>query len=418
MNNSDYTKMRILFVGYELTQSRAPHQAMAAIWLAANGHRVTYFAVGSEACQNWTDRLQGLTYLAFPGPRRLAGLALIRALFLRLYEGNVDCLYVQGAQQSVLCAWVPLVFPNLRIIYHTQDFKPLITRSYSRAERFLARRSHMVICNEINRAKVMELVHELRCTPEVIRTALPANWPVPGRSIEVRKAVLSRLPERLHSDEAVLLATGGPYMPRRKSYELVQSLAHLERSYCLVFTGMLPGSPEAEACLKTAELAGVRSRIVLLPRLDYQQLLTVYAACEIGILLYCDTDLANFYQAPGRLTEYLRAGIPYVASNFPGLELTALKYGTGEVADPNDPADIARAIRTLRPIDNKTRLGVAKQMQRIACSPLAYELDANRVLGRLFASDPMYSQHPWWTELEQVSLQDIAARTFLSENAV
>ena len=391
------TTRRVVYIGYDLEDMQAPHQAMGAIFLAMHGHQVTYLTTGHGPAPAWTVTLATLEYVIFPRTRRRNGLSLMRHLWGLLRAGSVDCLYIQGAQQALLCAWVPRLFPEIEILYHTQDFKPLITPLYSRAERMLARRSTQVICNEINRAKVMELGHGLRVTPAVIRTALPSAWPVPDRDPAQREEILAQLPAELRTD-AILLVAGGPYMARRRSKQLVQALAHLDRRYCLVFTGMELDTPRHAACLAAANAESVRDRIVLLPRIGYYELLALYAACEIGVLLYCDTDLANFYQGPGRITEYLRAGLPFVTSDYPGLELLALKYGVGVAARSTDPADIARAIRTLAPRDDADRQARAERLRLLARTTLAYEHDAQVVFGERFALRPEAEQsaHPLW----------------------
>lgn len=396
-------KRHIVYVGYALEDGRAPHQAMAALYLALQGHSVTYLAVASKtALPNWAVALQTLKYTAFPGPRWSAAIALTRQLRRILATGRVDCLYVQGAQQALLCVWVPWLYPHVPILYHTQDFKPLITQLYSRAERVLARCATQVICNELNRAKVMELVHGLRETPAVIRTALPAAWPVPGRDLARRAALLAHLPEDRRSD-AVLLAAGGPYMTRRQSQQLIQALAHLDPRYAVVFTGMGPDNPQRAVCLSEAQAHGVADRVVLLDRLGYYELLALYAACEIGVLLYCDSDLANFYQGPGRVTEYLRAGVPFVTSDWPGLELLTLKYGIGEAARSDDPADIARAITVLTPPDEPARHARADRLRDLAQTVLAYDHDASAVLGPRFGVQSSADQtaHPLWRAIAQ-----------------
>lgn len=388
---------KVVYVGYELEDGRAPHQAMGAIWLALNGHDVTFLTRSNKSAPKWVGAIKTLTYKAFGGSRRSSSVKLARQLRSLLLQQDVDFCYVQGAQNAALTFWVPFLLPKQKLVYHTQDFKPYITRFYSWAERILSRRCDLVICNEINRAKVMELFHGLSQTPAVIRTSLPEPWHIP-EGCGMRASLLSRIPS-IRRDGAIFIAAGGPFMPRRKSRELVQALAHLGDEFHLVFTGMPEGSDRMRDCRKCAEDAGVADRIVFLERLEYFDLLSLYSSCDIGVLLYCDTDLANFYQGPGRVTEYMRSGIPFVTSDYPGLELLVLKYGAGAVADPNSPKDIARALETLKPVNDRARAETARRLMDTARSVLSYEQGARAVLGKYFSEDPNYANHTFWSTI-------------------
>jgi glycosyltransferase involved in cell wall biosynthesis len=390
----------VIYVGYELLDGRAPHQAMGAVWLALNDYSVTYLTFGTGAQPRWLESLPSMRYRSLSGSSIVAALKLAACLAKMLVTGKASTVYVQGAQQCVVCAWIPIIFPNVTLVYHTQDFKPNLPSLYSRAERWIARRARLVICNEINRAKVMQLKHGLGQTPQVIRTSLPAKWPVPECQDQVRDAILSTFCTQSEL-RPVLISAGGPYMPRRRSDELIQALALLPHHYKLVFTGMDEHHPQWNTCRRRAHELGLEGRISFLPRLSYSELLSLYAASDVGMLLYSDDDLANFYQGPGRVTEYLKAGIPFVTSNFPGLELLVVKYGLGSAVDPADPASIARGLQALELHEDSDRTNRSKRLRELAYTTLAYEHDAKRVFNVMFSSASNYYQHPFWEAIRE-----------------
>ncbi|MGQ7848786.1 glycosyltransferase [Granulosicoccus sp. 3-233] len=404
---------KVIYVGYDLEEGRSPHQAMAAIWMALNGHFVYYFTTSVKPVPSWARKISSLKFVSFSSnSRALAGCKLGFALFFRLLKGEVDIVYVQGAQQSVLTFWVPLVFKKIEIIYHTQDFKPDIYWLYNSTEKILARRSDLVICNEINRAKVMQVARNLRRTPEVIRTSLPSKWPAMRRRSSVRSEIMANAVSAgcsVDVDTVLFIAAGGPYFSRRKSDRLMAALLELEEKYVLVFTGMDANSTRRRECIDEAELLGVSERVVVMSRLNYSRLLEVYSACDLGMLLYSDTDLANFYQGPGRLTEYLRSGLPIVSSDFPGLELVVLKYGIGAVADSDSPMEISAAIKKILMHDGQYP---KERLIDIARYDICYERDAGRVLSKFFSLSDDYYDHPLWSFLESEYARDDGGSTY------
>jgi glycosyltransferase involved in cell wall biosynthesis len=85
--------------------------------------------------------------------------------------------------------------------------------------------------------------------------------------------------------------------------------------------------------------------------MEHPQVLALYPSVKIGINLLYPTPSHRDSQ-PIKLYEYLAAGIPVIASNFP--EFSELLEGCGVLVDPMDPAQIERAIRDL--LSDQTRL--------------------------------------------------------------
>jgi glycosyltransferase involved in cell wall biosynthesis len=124
---------------------------------------------------------------------------------------------------------------------------------------------------------------------------------------------------------------------------------------------------------------GIAHRIISLPYLPYDQVFQTIADADLGVLLYPDDGVGNFYQSPGRLTEFAASGVPIVTSSFPGLENLLFKNPIGSCADPTSPDEIAQAIRAVtqaHPRSDATR----ERIQRIFREKLAYEVHADRLL--------------------------------------
>lgn len=373
-------RLRVTYVGYEVGEDRAPHQAMAAVWLAERAHSVEYLTARRFEPPNWLTAMETLSFVfGHVRSRRLGAVVIALKLVARALSGRTDVLYVQGAQNTVIALAAAVLRRGTTLVYHTQDYKPRITRTYSLAERLLSRMADHVICNEVNRGRVMAAVNRLPENPDVIRTALPANWPVPDVRHAARRDLASRHGLAFGPDDC-LIAAGGRYRGRRASYSLLQAVSELPDNYYVVFTGMEAGAPEVADCLAVAEDLSLGRRVIVEKSLRYEELLSLYTACDLGMLLYTDDDIANFYQGPGRLTEYLRAGLPVVASRFPGLELLVLKYSIGATADPDSPSEIAAAVSSLDLPPSRERRA---ELRELATGLLCYERGADEVLGRI-----------------------------------
>lgn len=378
-----------MYIGYALEEGQAPHNSMAAFWLAMSGNYVRYLAISRGSQPEWIGRINNLEYERIP-LRPLLGVATLLFKILKIMlQRKPDWVYIQGAQQAA--ALLPLCAMRLlpRTIYHTQDFKPVENRFYRFAEKFVSRKAHLVVCNELNRARCMALLYDLKEIPRTLRTALPKDWPDPIAKEEV---VDKYLVEKNTADKGATarryIVAGGPYRPeRRKSNVLLEALALLPAEYAVVFTGMEEGSASLDECRQKSFELDIADRVFALPRLDYQNLLSLFLRCHIGMLLYCDSDIANFYQGPGRLTEYLRAQLPVVASNHPGLELIVLKHQIGQAVNANSPSDIANAIVTADIEFGERNSEMRRRLYQLSKGDLSYEHDAFDVFPSDMAKD-------------------------------
>ncbi|RCX32254.1 glycosyltransferase [Thioalbus denitrificans] len=376
----------IVFLGYPIGDDGAPHQAMSALQLSRNNISVTYIAWGNQPPPDWLVEYPQLNYILVKKSGVASALLLVKRMLHEARKARVKYIYVQGAQQTPFAAILWMLGSRRRTIYHTQDFLgPGQHWLYEITEQFVARRADVVICNEVNRARFMASLYRLPKMPEVVPTALPADWPVPARDESLRRGLLSRLGMEELSGARLVIA-GGPYGVDRMSPESLRALAQLPDNFALVFTGMDDSSRRAQLEADPGYPA-VCGRVLCLERLPFDYLLRVYAACDIGLLLYPNSGIGHFYQCPGRLTEYLRCGLPVVAANYPGLDLLVRRHDIGAVADPYDPEEIGDVLARLGGVSSEELAATRARVQQIAVSNMNYEREAGRVWKRVFERD-------------------------------
>lgn len=68
------------------------------------------------------------------------------------------------------------------------------------------------------------------------------------------------------------------------------------------------------------------------------------SSADIGVAPILNSCLSYYLCSPNKVFEYMHAGIPVVASDFPELKKVVLGEGIGDVFDPEDPEDIARSL--------------------------------------------------------------------------
>ena len=88
-------------------------------------------------------------------------------------------------------------------------------------------------------------------------------------------------------------------------------------------------------------------RIVVLPRVPYEELPAFTASADIGILLYRNDCRNNYYCAPNKVFEYMMMGLPVIAPSFPGMVGLVEGEQLGSCVDPERPMEIAAAVNRM-----------------------------------------------------------------------
>jgi hypothetical protein len=150
--------------------------------------------------------------------------------------------------------------------------------------------------------------------------------------------------------------------------QLVQALTFLPENFRLAWTGGAFRKQESDVLARF----GLSSRVVQLPRLDFNEMLAYAAAADAGALLVANNDLGNFFGAEGRLTQYLTAGLPVVASEHTGLENLVTRYHLGVCTDAEHPEAIARSLLELQRRRNNGEFA-AERIQRTFHDHFAFD---------------------------------------------
>lgn len=352
----------------------APHYFLPAIWLKRAGHKVKVYCQGDQRiqeCGKGEISVHGL------GTSTIRFLANLSARLARARKGGV-LFYIHG-HVSACAAFLAL--PGIRptqLLYHSQDFlEPGRHPHWEVCEKKVARRAATVIWNEINRARFAASHYRLKKLPTVVPSYLPRDWPESKCLPHRRKHLLTITGLQGVSDAKLIIHQGG-FAQVRCGRELVNSLALLPRNYGLIFTGMDEGSSAHRDLLSQLRALGIENRVVAIGRLPHTELQEVTASCDVGILLYPNDGIGNFYQCPGRLTQYLKCGVPVVLSASPNLELLAMKYSIGDVCDPTSAAEIAAALQR-NTSSRQAGMYQSDALRALARNVLCYDLHAHLI---------------------------------------
>ncbi len=100
------------------------------------------------------------------------------------------------------------------------------------------------------------------------------------------------------------------------------------------------------------------------------------AAADVSAMPVEGDTLNHQLNTPTKLFDAMGAGVPVVASDLPGMAPIVRATGCGELCDPDDPADIARAIRLIIEATPERRAAYREAALRAARDVYAWEHQA------------------------------------------
>ena len=228
-------------------------------------------------------------------------------------------------------------------------------------ERFLCPRVDAIVAMDEYRAKHMLERYKARRAPLTIRNTPPYR--------EVRRQRRFQDLLQAHGCEATKVALCQGQIDAGRNLELIiDSATGIDKDIALVFLGW--GEPSYVAELeRRIERNGVRDRVMLHPPVLPHEVWDFMGSAHLGLLVYRNLSLNYYYSAGAslRFHEYLMAGLPVVAPNFPGYPDVVEKERVGRCVDPDDGEAIIRAINEILADDAEWRamqgraLALAKQ---------------------------------------------------------
>lgn len=172
------------------------------------------------------------------------------------------------------------------------------------------------------------------------RVAVVPNYP--DRQSEIQPRELRRLPgaERIPEDAPVVLYVGNA-TEGRGIEELVAAVARVPAAHL----ALLGASAHADLVSRESRRHGITDRVHAIPRVPSGEVVAYAASATVGVSPVPPTSLSYEYSLPNKLFQYMQAGLPVVASDFPQVREVVVASGAGITVDVRNVRALAEAIR-------------------------------------------------------------------------
>lgn len=234
--------------------------------------------------------------------------------------------------QAVICAkW----FGRSHLVYDSHEVQTsrmgYNSRFYGIAERFLLRFVDVCIHENDTRAAYIEKLYGFY--PKVVH-----NYPFVTEDTSHDEIDLSTM-LGIDGEEPILLYQGGIQVGRGLD-KLIKAVPHIKKGI-VVFIG--DGRIKVELEDMVARM-GLANRVKFLPKVALAELPMYTKNAYIGFQLLNNSCFNHYSASSNKLFEYMMAGVPVIACDFPEIKQVVKTHQTGIVVDSHSPLAIAAAV--------------------------------------------------------------------------
>jgi len=173
----------------------------------------------------------------------------------------------------------------------------------------------------------------------------------------------------------VVLYQGG-IMWRRAVRQVADSVEFLSEDTYLIFMG---GGGDKNVLIKYVSVKEYFARVKFHEEVSLKELPRYTASADLGVVPLLNVSLNNYYGLPNKLFEYMHAGLPIVASDFPEIKKIVVGEGIGICFNPEDPKDIAVSINKVLGND-KLREKMSGKVLNLARTKYNWEIEEKKLL--------------------------------------
>jgi glycosyltransferase involved in cell wall biosynthesis len=245
----------------------------------------------------------------------------------------------------------------------------LARRRWLVVERALLPKVESMWMSSPGHAEVFAANHGVPVPPVIIN--------VPSLDPDPRAAGLPDLHAQLDLDPglAIALYIGGVY-PHRPLRMVVDAVRELEDCAAVIIG---PGLPSYMDELRgRADELGIAERVRVASAVPIADVVRYSAAADVGIVPFLNTSLNNFHGLPNKVFEYIAAGTPVVASDFPQIRAVIDRHQVGRTFDPDQPGALTEAIQGV--LGDPERLAMWRANAAVAATQLNWEVESRRLL--------------------------------------
>jgi len=246
---------------------------------------------------------------------------------------DLECLFA-----AILTARLhkrPVYYDAHEMASEQGDPKSGRNKFYRILEKLLLPRIDQMITPNLSRANIYVRENHLKSKPLVVLNCPPYKNYLKANNIHEILNI---------SDKKKIVLYHGMLMPGRALDKLILSAAEYPDNIVLVMMGD-QGSYFEHVLKPIWKMEKLENKVIFYPFISHNDIMPFVASADLGVVIYENINRNNYYCAPLKFYEFIMAGVPIVACDFPEIKNIITKYQIGFTFDYQNPSSIAAVVR-------------------------------------------------------------------------
>ncbi len=278
---------------------------------------------------------------------------------------------------GLLIGWMSNFFKQkkAKLVYDSHEFTvgrdelsgKLEARLTYYLEHFLIKRSTFSIMVNDTIADEVQKIHKLKERPVVAKNAA-FLWELNQQEIDkTRDMINSSL--GITNDDFVIMYHGA-IAQHRGIEEMISAMTQVKDVYAIVL-GNSETVAYTDSLKALAAENGIADRICFYPAVPLEELPNYVAAVNVGMINIRASSKSFYYMLPNKFFENIQGMTPIIVSDFPEVARITNQYKIGLTVNPDDIADIAKAIEQMK--TDTAFYNICKENLKVAKKELCWE---------------------------------------------
>lgn len=333
------------------------------------GYSVKIFGVrfGNEKLTGWDEFPHRRIKLGRNFPLSVNMILFWIKLFFRLMEEKCDMIYSHDIF-PLFPVYLASKLKGVPYIYDAHEFwhgnsqvehRPLMKKIWTTYERIFIKAAARVITVSEPIARELENIYGLKKVG--VFTNLPLKKIIP----EDRRLIHRKL--KLDEKVRIVLYQGG-FLFNNGLDRVISAFKNVDKRAVLILIGSGSERGKLQEQVVQLELA---ERVFFMGPFPHEDLISYTVCADIGLCLIKNSGKSYYYSAPNKMFEFIQAGVPQIASDFPEMSKYVSCLNTGVNIDPENDDAISKTINDL--INDKDKYDLYKNGCTAARDGLVWE---------------------------------------------